>query len=75
MATYKEEWRIVFVVGAEVILFGGLVFLILSTSRKQPWAEGPARYRKMHRHSEDDIITHNCTCRDAHDRDKTVNNN
>ena len=59
MATYKEEWRDVFVVGAEVMLFGGLVLLILGTSRKQPWAEGPAWYRKMpqHRHSEKDVTT------------------
>ena len=72
MATYKEEWRDVFVIGAEVLLFGGLVFLIMSTSRKQPWAEGPARYRKMlqHRHSVKDVTTSG----DAHGCDKTVNN-
>ena len=71
MATYKEEWRDVFVIGAEVMLFGGVVYLILSTSRKQPWAEGPAWYRKrkmpQHRHSE-------TTSGDAHGCDKTVNN-
>lgn len=39
LQSLKEEWRISFFVTAAVELFGGIVFVIFSTSKVQPWAK------------------------------------
>ena len=38
---YRDEWREVFIIAAEIYVFGALVFLILASGEKQPWADGP----------------------------------
>ena len=54
-ATYEDEWRQMFVLGAEILLFAALVHLILGSGKKQPWADGPAWYReKVRRKSVND---------------------
>ena len=40
METYREEWREVFIVAAEVYFFGALIYLILADGKKQWWADG-----------------------------------
>ena len=37
---YKEEWREVFIIAAEVYLFGAVVYLILGEGKRQWWAGG-----------------------------------
>ena len=44
--TYKEEWREVFTIAAEVYVFGALIYLILASGEKQPWAEGKRKRKK-----------------------------
>ena len=39
---YKDEWREVFVITAELYLFGAVVYLILGSGKEQPWASGQA---------------------------------
>ncbi|XP_019853503.1 PREDICTED: sialin-like [Amphimedon queenslandica] len=36
-----EEWRNVFIIAAEVFLFGAAIFAILGDARKQSWSNGP----------------------------------
>ncbi len=36
--TYRDEWREVFIISAEVYIFGALIFLILASGTVQPWA-------------------------------------
>ena len=44
---YRDEWREVFIIAAEVYVFGALVFLILDSSgEKQPWADGSQKSTK-----------------------------
>ena len=40
MEVYQEEWREVFIVAAEVYLFGACIYLILGDGKKQWWADG-----------------------------------
>ena len=40
MEVYREEWREVFIVAAEVYFFGALIYLILADGKKQWWADG-----------------------------------
>ena len=37
---FTDEWREVLIIGAEVYIFGALVYLILASGKKQPWAGG-----------------------------------
>ena len=37
---YQTEWREVFIIAAEVYIFGALVYLILAEGTKQWWADG-----------------------------------
>ena len=37
---YRDEWREVFVIAAEVYIFGAIAYLILASGEKQPWADG-----------------------------------
>jgi len=32
----------VFIIAAEIYIFGALVYIILGSGKKQPWADGPA---------------------------------
>ena len=45
IATYTEEWREVFIISAEVYVFGAIVYLILASGEKQWWADGVQRRR------------------------------
>lgn len=38
---YREEWREVFIIAAEVYFFGTLVYILLGSGIKQPWADAP----------------------------------
>ena len=44
---YRDEWREVFIIAAEIYVFGALVFLILASGEKQPWADGPQENTKQ----------------------------
>ena len=44
---YKDEWREVFVITAELCLFGVLIYLILGTGKEQAWARGPVDSKKV----------------------------
>ena len=35
---YREEWREVFILAAEIYIFGALIFLILGRGERQWWA-------------------------------------
>jgi len=37
---YQQDWRLVFVIAAEVYVFGAMAYNILGSGKKQPWAEG-----------------------------------
>jgi len=37
---YQQEWRLVFVIAAEVYVFGAMAYNMLGSGKKQPWAEG-----------------------------------
>ena len=39
--TYQEEWREVFIIAAEVYFFGTLIYILLGSGKKQPWADAP----------------------------------
>ena len=51
---YQMEWREVFIIAAEVYIFGALVYLILAEGTKQWWADGVKRARSSE--DEDEII-------------------
>ena len=34
----REQWREVFIIAAEVFLFGGIIFALLASGEVQPWA-------------------------------------
>ena len=38
--TFREEWREVFILSAEIYIFGALMYIILASGVKQPWADG-----------------------------------
>ena len=38
--TYRDEWREVFVISAELYAFGAVTYLLLGTGKKQYWADG-----------------------------------
>ena len=38
--TYRDEWREVFIISAEIYVFGLLAYLILGSGREQEWANG-----------------------------------
>ena len=37
---YRDEWREVFIIAAEIYIFGAIVYIILASGKKQPWANG-----------------------------------
>ena len=37
---YRDEWREVFIIAAEIYIFGAIAYLILASGEKQPWADG-----------------------------------
>ncbi|XP_064383500.1 sialin-like [Halichondria panicea] len=39
-AAFQEEWREVFILSAEIYIFGMLIYLILGSGQEQPWAQG-----------------------------------
>ena len=51
IATYTEEWREVFIISAEVYVFGAIVYLILASGEKQWWADGVQRRRRREKHA------------------------
>lgn len=40
IATYQDEWREVFIISAEIYIFGMLIYLILADGNVQSWAKG-----------------------------------
>ena len=38
--TYRDEWREVFIISAELYAFGAVTYLLLGTGKKQYWADG-----------------------------------
>ena len=40
MSVYREEWREVFIIAAEIFVFGAIVYLILGKGERQWWAGG-----------------------------------
>jgi uncharacterized membrane protein len=45
--TYREEWREVFIISAEIYAFGLVMYLILASGKEQYWANGwPPRTHK-----------------------------
>ncbi len=61
---YIEEWREVFIIAAEVYLFGAAIYAILGDGKKQWWADGDRRKLKHqidlpshHTDHSDDTIT------------------
>ncbi|XP_065897730.1 sialin-like isoform X2 [Dysidea avara] len=40
---YRQEWRLVFIIAAEVRIFGALAYLLLGSGKKQWWADGVER--------------------------------
>ena len=53
---YKEEWREVFTIAAEVYVFGALIYLILASGEKQPWAEGKRKRVTVYRSIQDNDL-------------------
>ena len=43
ISEYREEWKDVFIVSAEVQIFGTIVYLILAQGGRQWWAGGGDR--------------------------------
>ncbi len=43
MSVYQEEWREVFIISAEVYIFGALVYIILAKGERQWWTGGKER--------------------------------
>ena len=39
---FRDEWREVFFISAEIYIFGAIIYLILGSGNKQPWADGSA---------------------------------
>ena len=39
IATYRSEWSEVFLLCVEIYMFGALIYLILGSGKKQPWAD------------------------------------
>jgi hypothetical protein len=39
-----EEWRTVFILAAEIYLFGGAIYAILADGNKQSWDDGDRKY-------------------------------
>ena len=39
---FRDEWREVFFISAEIYIFGAIIYLILGSGNKQPWADGYA---------------------------------
>ena len=37
---YRQEWTTVFIIAAEVYVFGAIVYLLLGSGKKQSWADG-----------------------------------
>ena len=37
---YQQEWRLVFIIAAEVYTFGAIAYVILGSGKKQSWADG-----------------------------------
>ena len=52
----KSEWQMVFIIAAEVYLFGACIYLLLADGKKQWWADGVSKTRDR------DLI---CSTRDA----------
>ena len=38
--TYRDEWREVFIISAEIYAFGLIMYLILASGKEQYWANG-----------------------------------
>ena len=38
--TYREEWREVFIISAELYAFGIIIYLLFASGKKQSWADG-----------------------------------
>ena len=39
-ATYREEWKEIFIISAEVYIFGAIMYIILGKGERQWWAKG-----------------------------------
>ncbi|XP_065897733.1 sialin-like [Dysidea avara] len=37
---YRQEWRLVFIIAAEIYVFGAIAYLLLGSGEKQWWADG-----------------------------------
>ena len=40
LETYRNEWREVFIISAELYAFGAIVYLLLGSGQKQYWSDG-----------------------------------
>ena len=40
LETYRDEWREVFIISAEIYVFGLVMYLILASGKEQYWANG-----------------------------------
>ena len=40
LATYRDEWREVFIISFELYVFGAIIYLFLASGKKQYWADG-----------------------------------
>ncbi len=40
LATYRDEWREVFMISAEIYIFGIIMYVLLGSGEKQYWADG-----------------------------------
>ena len=38
--TYRDEWREVFIISAELYAFGAIIYLLLGSGQTQYWADG-----------------------------------
>ena len=40
MTTFRDEWREVFFISAEIYVFGIITYVLLGSGKKQYWADG-----------------------------------
>ena len=60
---YIDEWREVFMIAAEIYLFGAIIYAMLADGKKQWWAEG-VKWNKgksvhLHEPTENEHLTKN----------------
>ena len=71
--TYKEEWREVFIVSAEVYIFGTLMYLILGSGRQQWWADGVPRNKNKKKNSSSECKSESCVKETVEAEEHSIN--